>query len=193
MAKEKEETTEQENTQELPKGNKPLLVKILIGAIAGVIIIGAVIIFSTMSAKKVEDSKLKEGQNLGGEVVSIEDKVLYSTWLLSKGKEPMKFNLRKKDPNAGSGAILVAHIILAWNPADVGMFKKKSPEAELEMRREQLKDIVVKFFSTRTPEEVTLTHEIDLKSALQTQINSVLSEDVARITNIFFSDYFIQQ
>ncbi len=193
MAKEKDDLNEQDGAQELPKGKKPLMVKILIGAIAAVILIGGAIIFGHFSAKKVNDDKLKQGQNLGQEIVSIEDKVLYSTWVLSKGKEPMKFNLRKKDPAASSGAILVAHINLAWNPDDIGMFKKKSPEAELETRREQLKDIVVKFFSTRTPDEVTLTHEIDLKSALQTQINSVLSEDVARITNIFFPEYFIQQ
>jgi len=196
MAKDKDEIKDDQSGDEqgkLPSGKKPLIIKILLIAIGVVIIIGDAIITSYMVSTKAPEPKFKDGENPEQAIGAMVDKVSYGQWILSKGKEPMKFNLQKKDNSSSSSPILLADIVLAWNMADIGMFKKKDPTPELELRREQIKDIVVKFFNTKTVEEVSLAHEADLKGELQKYINGILPDNVARITNIFFPQYFVQQ
>ncbi|MBP7653896.1 flagellar basal body-associated FliL family protein [Candidatus Dependentiae bacterium] len=198
MAKEKEDVKEEqpEDGQGLPSGKKPLVIKILIISIIAVILIGGAIIIAFFTSKNVNDSAVKKDDTGAQSVEMLKDTINYGQWQLSKGKEPMKFNLQKKDANSAGSPILLADIVLAWNQDEVGSSwagKKKDPSPDLEIRRDQIKDIVVNYFNTKTVEEVSLAHANDLKGDLQKYINNVLSDDVARIRNIFFPQYFIQQ
>ncbi|HPG32057.1 MAG TPA: flagellar basal body-associated FliL family protein [bacterium] len=198
MAKEKDDIKDEqpEDGQGLPSGKKPLVIKILIIAIVAVVLIGAAIIVSFFVVNKENDGKIKKGDPGAQTADMMKDTINYGQWQLSKGKEPMKFNLQKKDANSAGSPILVADIVLAWNQDEVGSSwfgKKKDPSADLELRRDQIKDIVVNYFNTKTVEEVSLAHANDLKGDLQKYINNVLSDDVARIRNVFFPQYFIQQ
>ena len=189
MAKDKDVDENQEGGEgSLPSGKKPAIVKILIFVIAGVILVGVAVIAAYMMSGKQKDEALKANQkDAAQESITIQDSTLYGTWLLSKGKEPMKFNLMKEGEN-GRESLLLANIELAWKQTN----EKKPPEVELELRRAQLKSIVVQHFSTLTRKEADINNLNIIEKELLTKINSVMSDDVEKISKIFFTDYFIQ-
>ena len=187
MAKEKEEEKDQEGGEGgLPSGKKPAMVKILIIVIISIIVIGVAVIAAYMMSGKQKDDAIKANQaDAKNETIVIQDSTKYATWQLHKGKESMKFNLMSEGEN-GQQALLLADLVFAYkgeNPKTV---------AELDERRDQFKSIVVQHFSTLTRKEAHINNLPIIEKELLTKINSVMSDEVEKISKIFFTNYFIQ-
>lgn len=156
---------------------KKLIIYILAGLIGVVVLIGAVIGTAYIVSNSVRDKavgKAKQSSEQGGVWVPP-----YETFPLTK--EPINFTL--KPDEKGKSKVIVIGMEIA--------FEDKTLSDELLKRKSQLMDILVTYFGTKTPEDVSADKVPAVKQALINAFTSVINSKKYKIKDIFFTTYII--
>jgi len=175
--KEKDEQVAEEETA-VTGEKKKILIYILAGVIGVVILVGAMIATAFFVSSKVRDENVGKTKEVTEQTAAAYVPPM-ETFLLSK--DPLNFNL--KPDERGKSRVIQIGITFA--------FDDKALKEELDKRKDQVMDILVKFFGTKSAEEVQADKMGAVKQQLLNEFNGIINSKKYKIKDIYFWTYLI--
>lgn len=171
-----EDNIKEEQDEESSGGKKKKIIYILAGLIGVVIFLSATFMISWFVVQSVKDEQVGKATETAADERVRKDDPLHTQALSA---EPINFNL--KPDERGRSRLLQVNIVFA--------FKNRKVREEIEERQAQLKDIAVRYFGSRTAEEVSIERlDTVVKKDLLVEFKRALRGD---IEDLYFSTYLL--
>lgn len=164
-----------EGQEEVSSSGNKKIVYILAGLIGVVVFVTAVILITLFISKSLREEQVGKQQEIAADVREPLGSPLNTRPLST---EPMNFNL--KPDQTGRSRLLQVTIVFA--------FDSRRASSEIEDRESQLRDVAIRYFGRKTPEEVSVENFDTVKRELLSEFRQNMQSE---IKTIYFSNYML--